>query len=54
MRQHDYDLVDIANNDEIKSVFKNLKGGLTAGVDGGLITLFKNFLNFYVDKYFSL
>ena len=34
MREHDYDLVGYVNGQEIKSIFKNLKGGIAAGVDG--------------------
>ncbi|KAK2710048.1 hypothetical protein QYM36_013648 [Artemia franciscana] len=45
MREHDYDLVGDVNGQEIKSIFKNLKGGTAAGVDGIPILLFKNFLS---------
>ncbi|KAK2727029.1 hypothetical protein QYM36_007773 [Artemia franciscana] len=30
MREHDYDLVDDVNGQEIKSIFKNLKSGTAA------------------------
>ncbi|KAK2724297.1 hypothetical protein QYM36_000970 [Artemia franciscana] len=45
MREHDYDLVGDVNRQEIKSIFKNLKGGTAAGVDGIPILLFKNLLS---------
>ena len=45
MREHDSDLVGDMNGQEIKSIFKNLKGGTAAGVDGIPIFLFKNFLS---------
>ncbi|KAK2710960.1 hypothetical protein QYM36_012206 [Artemia franciscana] len=45
MREHDYVLVGDVNGQEIKSMFKNLKGGTAAGVDGIPIMLFKNFLS---------
>ncbi|KAK2720342.1 hypothetical protein QYM36_004282 [Artemia franciscana] len=45
MREHDYDLVGDVNGQEIKSIFKNLKGGTAVGVDGIPILLFKNLLS---------
>ena len=48
MREHDYDLVGNVNGQKIKSIFKNLKGGTAAGVDGIPINLFKNFLSILV------
>ena len=45
MKEHDYDLVGDVNGQEIKSIFKNLKGGTTAGVEVIPILLFKNFLS---------
>ena len=48
MKEHDYDLVGEVSNDEVKFVFKNLKGGSAAGVDGVPITLFKNFLSIFM------
>ncbi|KAK2707907.1 hypothetical protein QYM36_015555 [Artemia franciscana] len=48
MREHDYDLVGDVNGQEIKSIFKNLKGGTAAGVDGIPILLFKNFLSILI------
>ncbi|KAK2701826.1 hypothetical protein QYM36_019538 [Artemia franciscana] len=48
MREHDYDLVGDVNGQEIKSIFKNLKGGTAAGVDGISILLFKNFLSILI------
>ncbi|KAK2702918.1 hypothetical protein QYM36_018501 [Artemia franciscana] len=45
MRKHDYNLVGDVNDQEIKLVFKNFKGGTAAGVDGIPIKLFKNFLS---------
>ena len=42
--EHDYDLMGDVNGQEIKSIFKNLKGGTAAGVDCIPILLFKNFL----------
>ena len=34
MREHDYDLVGDVNGQDIKLVFKKLKGGTAVGVDG--------------------
>ncbi|KAK2707160.1 hypothetical protein QYM36_014993 [Artemia franciscana] len=48
MREHDYDLVGDVNGQEIKSIFKNLKGGTAVGVDGIPILLFKNFLSILI------
>ncbi|KAK2710815.1 hypothetical protein QYM36_012111, partial [Artemia franciscana] len=48
MREHDYDLVGDVNGQEIKSIFKKLKGGTAAGVDGIPILLFKNFLSILI------
>ena len=48
MREHDYDLVGDVNGQEIKLVFKNLKGGTAVGVDGIPIKLFKNFLTIFM------
>ncbi|KAK2710705.1 hypothetical protein QYM36_012022 [Artemia franciscana] len=45
MREHDYDLVGDVNGQDIKLIFKNLKRGTAAGVDGIPILLFKNFLS---------
>ena len=42
--EHDFDLVGDVNGQEIKSIFKNLKGGTVAGVDGTSIKLFNTFL----------
>ncbi|KAK2727768.1 hypothetical protein QYM36_008304 [Artemia franciscana] len=47
-KEHDYDLVGDVNSQEIKSIFKNLKGGTAAGVDGIPILLFKNFLSILI------
>jgi len=44
MREHGYDLGGDVNGQEIKSIFKNLKGGTAAGVDGIPIKLFKEFI----------
>ena len=48
MREHDYDLVGDVNGQEIKFVFKNLKGGTAVGVDGIPIKLFKNFFTIFM------
>ncbi|KAK2702361.1 hypothetical protein QYM36_019012 [Artemia franciscana] len=45
MREHDDDLVGDVNGQETKSIFRNLKCGTAAGVDGIPIKLFKNFLS---------
>jgi len=48
MREHNYDLVGDVNGQEIKLVFKNLKGATAAGVEGKPIKLFKNFLTIFM------
>ncbi|KAK2714086.1 hypothetical protein QYM36_008620 [Artemia franciscana] len=48
MREHNYDLVGDVYGQEIKLVFKNLKGATAAGVEGKPIKLFKNFLTIFM------
>ena len=48
MREHDYDLVGDKNGQEVKLVFKNLKGGTAADVEGIPIKLFKNFFTIFM------